>query len=71
MWEEIILYRSASGTDYELTVRCYSRRPCKQIEERPDGGIFEVGGDRTWNSLAEMTQKLHVEIMKWESDVGD
>jgi hypothetical protein len=71
MWEEIIFFRAASGVDYELLVRCYESNPPRKIEEDWDGGIFEPDGDRCWNSLTDLTQKLKVEIIDWGSDKGN
>lgn len=71
MWEEVIFFRAASGTDYELVVRCHGQPPPKRIEEGSDGGIYEPNGDRCWNSLPDMTQELKVEIVSWGSQLGD
>lgn len=71
MWEEIIFFRAASGTNYELVVRCHDQIPPKRIEEGPDGGIFDPDDGRCWNSLSALTHELKFEIMSFGSDVGD
>lgn len=65
-------YRATNGTDYELTIEHDDGQYVpRYLSEGPTGTIVDLTGERTWDSIMEMTQDLEVEIISWGSDVGD
>ena len=68
----IISFRAASGNEYELQVKSDTVDiPSEIREEYATGIIYDVNGLREWDSIAEMTHDLKLEIVSWGSDVGD
>lgn len=66
---KIINFTAASGNEYELHVE--GETHIRFISEKSDGKIYDPEFDNTWDSLADMTHALKIEIVDWGSDVGD
>lgn len=67
-----VVFRANTGNEYELQVEHedYEYIPTLIIEEA-DSRIYDAGSAQSWDSLADMTQDLKVEISSWESDPGN
>ncbi len=67
-----VFFRSSTQNDYELTVDHEADQYVpKFLSEDDRGWIQDLSTDKGWESLAEMTQDLRVEITGWGSDIGD
>ncbi len=65
-------FRAGSGNDYELNIEHEPSQYVPQfLSEDEKGWIQDLSTDKGWDSLAEMTQDLKVEITEWGSDPGN
>ena len=72
MMQSKTFFRASSGSDYELSLEHEPDQYVpKFLSEDEKGWIQDLSTDKGWDSLAEMTQDLKVEIIDWGSDVGD
>lgn len=66
---KIVQFTAASGNVYELHIE--GETIPGLLYETDDGKIHDAIHETTWDSLADMSHALKLEIIDWGSDLGD
>lgn len=70
MRDGLIFFRASTGNHYEIKVRGEDYIPAELLEH-DDGRVDDLGSEKSWDSLSEMTHDLKIEVLDFGSDVGD